>query len=70
MKYSEYLMKHAESVIKETDLRNDASLLTAMRSVSWDIESLFNCESIDYDALCKLNQIYSGLENIRAARKL
>lgn len=70
MKYSENIMKHAEAVIRETNFRNNASVDTAIRSISWDIKSLLECESIDYDALFKLNQIYSGLENFKTGRKL
>ena len=70
MKYSENLMKHAENVVRETDMRNGAAINTAMRSIAWDIESLMSLESIDYEALSKLNQLYAGLNNIQAARKL
>ena len=70
MKYSETIMKHAEAVIRETNFRNSAAIDTAIRSISWDIESLLQCESIDYDALFKLNQLCTGLENVKTARKL
>lgn len=70
MKYSETIMKHAEAVIRETNFRNSAAIDTAIRSIGWDIESLFECESIDYDALFKLNQLYAGLENLKNGRKL
>lgn len=70
MKYSETIMKHAEAVIRETNFRNGAAIDVAIRSIGWDIESLFECESIDYDALFKLNQLYAGLENFKNGRKL
>ena len=70
MKYSVTIMKHAEAVIRETNFRNSAAIDTAIRSIGWDIESLLECESIDYDALFKLNQLYAGLENLKNGRKL
>ena len=70
MKYSETIMKHANDIVRETNLRSIASLDVGMRSISWDIESLLNCESIDYDALGKLNTLYSALANIKAAKEL
>lgn len=70
MKYSETIMDHANNVIRETDLRSVASLDTGMRSISWDIESLLNCNEIDLVAVDKLNILYSALANIKAARAL
>ena len=70
MKYSETIVKHANDVIHETDLRSIASLDVGIRSISWDIESLLNCNEIDYDAINKLNALYSALANIKAARAL
>ena len=70
MKYSETIVKHANDVVHETDFRSIASLDVGIRSIGWDIESLLNCESIDYDALLKLNTLYSALTNIKAGRKL
>ena len=70
MKYSETIVKHANDVIHETNFRSIASLDTSMRSISWDIESLLNCNEIDIDAIGKLNVLYSALANIKAARAL
>lgn len=69
MKYSESIVKHANDVIHETNFRSIASLDTSMRSISWDIESLLNCNEIDLVAVNELNTLYSALANIKAARK-
>ena len=69
MKYSELALKHANDIVRDVDKRNVASLNVVMRSIAWTIEDMLNCESIDYDALGKLNTLYSALANIKAARK-
>ena len=69
MKYSELALKHANDIVRDVDKRNIASLNVGMRSIAWTIEDMLNCESIDYEAIGKLNTLYSALANIKAARK-
>lgn len=70
MKYSELALKHAHDIIRDVDKRNIASLNVGLRSIAWTIEDMLNCDSIDYDAIAKMNTLYSALANIKAAKEL
>lgn len=70
MKYSEVALKRARDIVCDVDKRNIASINTGMRSIAWTIEDMLNCDSIDYDAIAKMNTLYSALANIKAAKEL